>query len=82
MTSLDVKRIYKEISMLTIGEKMADLSKLLSEVSSAVVAREGTDIYCLKGLGKEIWSGMEAQEYVDSERDSWAEGRSLLSIEG
>jgi hypothetical protein len=25
----------------------------------------------LEGLGKEIWQGMDAQVYVDRERDSW-----------
>jgi hypothetical protein len=25
----------------------------------------------LKGLGKEIWQDIDAQEYVDQERDSW-----------
>lgn len=27
----------------------------------------------LRGLGKEIWQGIDAQEYVDRERDSWHE---------
>ncbi len=26
----------------------------------------------LKGLGKEIWQGMDADEYVAKERDSWS----------
>ena len=26
----------------------------------------------LRGLGKEIWHGQDAQQYVDRERDSWA----------
>ena len=25
----------------------------------------------LKGLGKEIWEDVDAQEYVDRERNSW-----------
>jgi hypothetical protein len=25
----------------------------------------------LRGLGKEIWQGEDAQEYVNQERDSW-----------
>ena len=25
----------------------------------------------LRGLGKEIWQGQDAQEYVDRQRDSW-----------
>ena len=25
----------------------------------------------LEGLGKEVWEGIDAQEYVNQERDSW-----------
>lgn len=25
----------------------------------------------LRGLGKDVWEGVDAQEYVNSERDSW-----------
>ncbi len=25
----------------------------------------------LRGLGKDIWQGVDAQEYVNAERDSW-----------
>ncbi len=34
----------------------------------------GEPSYCvleLKGLGKEIWQGIDAQEYVDQERSLW-----------
>jgi hypothetical protein len=29
------------------------------------------DVTELRGLGKEIWAGIDAQEYVNRERDSW-----------
>ena len=25
----------------------------------------------MRGLGKELWQGVDAQEYVNAERDSW-----------
>ena len=25
----------------------------------------------IRGLGKDIWDGIDAQEYVNAERDSW-----------
>ncbi len=25
----------------------------------------------LEGLGKEVWKGIDAQEYINQERDSW-----------
>ena len=71
MADSNLRRIYMEISSLTVREKMAILSKLIAEVSSAAERNEGQDIYSLKGLGKEIWKGIDAQEYVDAERASW-----------
>jgi len=29
----------------------------------------------LRGLGKEIWKGRDAQEYLNSERDGWDSSR-------
>jgi len=29
------------------------------------------NIFELRGLGKEIWQGMDAQTYIDKERASW-----------
>ena len=31
-----------------------------------------TSILQLQGLGKEIWRGIDAQEYVDQERAAWS----------
>lgn len=71
MSDSNVKRIYTEVASLAIEDKMALLSKLISEVSVGVPASEGRSIYALKGLGKEVWEGVDAQEYVDAERTSW-----------
>lgn len=35
------------------------------------VEKPSHSILELKGLGKEIWEGIDAQEYVDQERRSW-----------
>ena len=32
----------------------------------------GCSILELQGLGKEIWQGVDAQEYVDQERAAWS----------
>jgi hypothetical protein len=71
MTDSNVRRIYSEVASLAIEDKMALLSKLISEVSAVVSASEGRSIYALKSLGKEVWEGVDAQEYVDTERASW-----------
>jgi hypothetical protein len=34
-------------------------------------AEPGHEITELQGLGKEVWNGIDAQEYINAERDSW-----------
>jgi hypothetical protein len=49
--------------------------RLLSELRILVAPGQGAQvahsILEIKGLGREIWDGMDAQEYVDRERGTW-----------
>jgi hypothetical protein len=49
-------RLIQEIAARTAGELSLDTPSSILE---------------LCGLGKEIWEGMDAQEYVHRERSSW-----------
>lgn len=47
---------------------------LLVEVQDGVIVlipEPGDPVEALRGLGKEIWDGIDAQEYVDGEREGW-----------
>jgi hypothetical protein len=48
-----------------------DRQRLIDALKDPAPARQ-RHITELRGLGKEVWQGLEAQEYVNSERDSWA----------
>ncbi len=71
MPNKNAETIYKEISLLSNDEKIVLLSKLMSEVSNSINKDQKNNFYNIKGVGKEIWEGMDAQEYVDKERSSW-----------
>ena len=71
MTSSRSEMIYKEISQLTNNEKMILLSKLMLEISTYIERDQRLNIYDIKGVGKEVWNGIDAQEYVNKERASW-----------
>ena len=62
----------------TQGNLHADLPAGLppGEVDVVVLVQPGNgekthDIRELRGLGKEIWQGQDAQEYVDRLREEW-----------
>lgn len=68
MTSLET--IYREISKLSSSDKRLILNKIISELPLTPQVRT-FDFYKLKGIGKEIWDGIDAQEYINSERAKW-----------
>ena len=50
---------------------IADLTAHLNREPEAQPANKKRSIMELQGLGKEIWKGMDAQEYVNQERAEW-----------
>jgi hypothetical protein len=68
--------IYDELVERIQNLTPTDQLRLLEEL--AVIIRRRIDtaphrsILELQGLGKEIWRGIDAQEYVDQERASWS----------
>ena len=65
-------RLYKEITSLSMQQQLYILNRLFMDTIRALSGERNLDINGLRGLGKEIWQGLDAQEYVDRERDSWA----------
>ena len=48
--------------------------RLLGDIAAMVrqrAAGRAASILELRGLGKEVWDGVDAQEYVERERASW-----------
>ena len=73
------KAAYKEMSLdgiveyinhLPSRERLRIVSKVTYNLSKEKMGKR-LDIRKLRGLGKEIWQGIDAQEYVDKERESW-----------
>jgi len=64
--SLTVEEIIAAASELTENDQ-----RRLREALTATAPGPRHSITELRGLGKEIWQGQDAQEYVNQERDSW-----------
>jgi hypothetical protein len=62
---------------LQIAESLSpeEQRRLLRELTTRVAANAAAEaqhsIMEFRGLGKEIWEGIDAQEYVNRERSSW-----------
>jgi hypothetical protein len=65
-----VVREYLESGSYSTAEQVID-DALETLVEKHPLTENRTSILELQGLGKAIWQGIDAQEYVDRERASW-----------
>lgn len=66
-----LQHILQQVENLTPDEQLRLLEELASIVRRRITQKPKRSIMELEGLGKEIWQGIDAQEYVNQERDSW-----------
>ncbi len=65
--------VLEQAKSLTPEEQLKlveDLSSLIRQ-QVKMTPKSQRSILELRGLGKEIWQGIDAQEYINQERDSW-----------
>jgi hypothetical protein len=66
-----LQHILQQVVNLTPDEQLRLLEELASLVRCRVMPKPKRSIMELEGLGKEIWQGVDAQECINQERDSW-----------
>ena len=63
--------ILSRVQHLTPADQLRLLEELAALVRRQIATQPRRSILELQGLGKEIWKGIDAQEYIDRERASW-----------
>ena len=75
MATLNVKNlpdtIYKKLKARAKAERRSVAQEVTVLLGKALAEPKKLSILELEGLGKEIWKGVDAAEYVARERDSW-----------
>ncbi|MCC8164731.1 MAG: hypothetical protein LIQ31_00940 [Planctomycetes bacterium] len=71
MTVSEYNDLVKRVAHLSQQEKVDLLAEIVNQLRDDSRPVQKRSIMELEGLGKEIWAGIDAQEYVDRERDSW-----------
>ena len=66
------KDILRQVETLSQLDRLRLLEALAEVVQREKKAGSQPSILELAGLGKEIWQGIDAQTYVDRERDAWS----------
>lgn len=67
-----VEEIYQQyIKPLPNKEKLRLIAKVSNDLAESENEKPKRSIMELHGLGKEIWEGIDAQEYVNELRNEW-----------
>ena len=67
---MTIQEILDEIRSLPLAERKA-LMKLLVDTLTEAEPPQKRSLRELRGLGKEIWAGIDAQDYINRQRDEW-----------
>lgn len=71
MTVREYNELLESVTLLSQQEKVDLLAEIANQLRTESRKGRMRSIMELEGLGKEIWAGIDAQEYVNQERDSW-----------
>jgi len=71
MSTTTYYEVLDRAQRLNPADQLRLLEDLAALVRRQVTTRAQRSILELQGLGKEIWRGIDAQDYVDQERTAW-----------
>jgi len=66
------QEIRRQVEDLTPEEQLRLLEELAGIVRHRIAKTPKRSIMDLEGLGKALWQGIDAKEYVNQERASWS----------
>jgi hypothetical protein len=72
MSADNVDEIYeRHIKSLLPDERLHLLAKIAQGLTADIAQPHTRSLLELEGLGAEIWTGIDAQEYVNKLREEW-----------
>ncbi len=75
MATLNVKNLpgplYKKLQARARRERRSLAQEVIHLLTQAVEESDTQSILELRGLGKDLWQGIDASAHVDRERRSW-----------
>lgn len=75
MATLNIKNfpdlLYEALQKQAEREHRSIAQQVIHLLARAAERPEPLSILALRGLGKELWQGLEAGDHVQAERDAW-----------
>jgi plasmid stability protein len=64
-------RLYRRLKEQAQRNHRSLSQEVIHTLDQALEPEQTLSILGLRGLGKEVWEGIDAAEYIRTERDSW-----------
>ena len=71
MSTYPYQEVLKQVQYLSPDEQFQLLEDLVTLIRQRAVTKPLHSILELEGLGKEIWEGIDVDQYLQQESDSW-----------
>jgi plasmid stability protein len=75
MATLNIKnfpdRLYRKVKQLADRENRSVAQQVIQLLNAAIGKPELESIMSLRGLGKELWAGIDPATHVNTERKAW-----------
>jgi hypothetical protein len=73
--------VLQQALCLTPEEQLKPAISLLTNAQPRLVGRRQHSISEFKGVGKELWQGIDVDQYLEEERNSWDNVKDYLNQE-
>ena len=71
MATVNYRTVLEKATALTLEDRLRLIKELEAGLTAEDLPQRRRSIMELCGLGQEVWRGVDAQEYVNSERATW-----------
>jgi hypothetical protein len=71
MSTQDYREVWTLVQHLSLEEQHKLLGDLNNFLKPQMTLKPMFSILELEGLGKEVWEGVDVDQYLEQERDAW-----------
>lgn len=66
-----LEELLAQARMLSLEDEARLVEELMADVRQRIESQQDHSIMELRGLGKELWQGIDVEKYIEEERSSW-----------
>lgn len=66
-----LEELVAQAQLLSLEDEARLLEALMADLRQRLEGQQYHSIMELKGLGKELWQGLDVAKYIEEERSSW-----------